>query len=420
MLKVLKSTAFMGIFSLSILFMNTGCTNTVSANSKKNPQTAENMLDNSKNPSYDSTSKLLFTEKFENAFPSSIPMALKYNEGVPDYLNYVFVKVVKAKLREKPTTNSSAIGEYSFYDRLELLGSVDQKGNIWHKVRGKDGKVGYLFSGVVEKRVFNPHKALEQITSTENFIKEAKENGEELALVNSYSPNPNNQNFKREKDKYGVSFDQNIEGVYKGETIYIPDRSIMKVLSKDKNRSRVKVLSIPDPYLEVKTSDFDISEKLSTQPITKAIAVDTKNQNMMIFEKLGGEWTIISYVYSKTGIESQLGFETPKGNFIAAVSKFEMLYNGEIGNKEGYAKYATRFSGGGYLHGTPLNYEEEINKEYFISLKEWTLGKFTGTRKCIRTEEDHARFLFYWILNNRVNHSDNNQVIRDNVLFVIF
>lgn len=105
---------------------------------------------------------------------------------------------------------------------------------------------------------------------------------------------------------------------------------------------------------------------------------------------------------------------------MAAVSKFEMLYNGEIGNKEGYAKYATRFSGGGYLHGTPLNYEEEINKEYFVSLKEWTLGTVSGTRKCIRTNEDHASFVFRWILNNKLNNSQNEQVIKDNVLFVIF
>ncbi len=36
------------------------------------------------------------------------------------------------------------------------------------------------------------------------------------------------------------------------------------------------------------------------------------------------------------------------------MAKYIMPYNSEVGEKQGYARYAIRFSGGGYLHGTHL------------------------------------------------------------------
>ena len=51
------------------------------------------------------------------------------------------------------------------------------------------------------------------------------------------------------------------------------------------------------------------------------------------------------------------------------MAKYIMPYNSEIGEKQGYARYAIRFSGGGYLHGTPINYEEETNREFFMRAK---------------------------------------------------
>ena len=85
-----------------------------------------------------------------------------------------------------------------------------------------------------------------------------------------------------------------------------------------------------------------------------------------------------------------------------------MPYNSETADKEGYARYAIRFSGGGYLHGTPINYDEEINKEFFETKRKnsWELY---GTRKCIRTTEEHAKFLFDWIVkkpNNKYNEQN--------------
>lgn len=416
MLKKIKKSLLIIGFAVMML-SSFACTNNVTNNGLLSSVSSTNESESN----YDPISKLKFKEKFDNTIPSYIPVEEKFEGGHPKLLNYIFIQTLNAKIMSKPATNVPVVRPCEYYERLELLGTVVQKGGTtWYKVKDSKGKIGYVYAPMAQKRVFRFHNSLERVENVEKFTREARENGETLALVNSYSPNPNNVDFKRTKDKYGVSLDQNIASTHNGETINIPDRSIVKIISKQGSKTRVKALSIPEPYLDSNSSNFIIDPKLNNSPINKAVTIDIDNQNMIIYEKINGRWTIISYVYTKTGIESQLGFQTPRGNFIAAVSKFEMLYNGEIGNKEGYAKYATRFSGGGYLHGTPLNYEEEINKEYFVSLKEWTLGTVSGTRKCIRTNEDHASFVFRWILNDKINHSQNEQVIKDNVLFVIF
>ena len=127
----------------------------------------------------------------------------------------------------------------------------------------------------------------------------------------------------------------------------------MSIIEKGNKTSKVKVASIKEELI-VSNSSLSTNPQVKSN-FTKVVAIDVANQNMIIFEKNNNKWEVISYVYSKTGIESQLGFETPKGFFIAPMAKYVMPYNGEGGGRQGYARYAIRFSGGGYLHGTPIN-----------------------------------------------------------------
>ena len=96
-----------------------------------------------------------------------------------------------------------------------------------------------------------------------------------------------------------------------------------------------------------------------------------------------------------------------------------MPYTDETGQKQGSAKFAIRFCGGGYLHGTPINVQEEANKEFFLRQKEFTLGTTTGTRKCVRTSEGHAKFLFDWLVNNP-NKDSNEQRLSEDAYFIVF
>ncbi|MGL6063920.1 MAG: SH3 domain-containing protein [Fusobacteriaceae bacterium] len=364
--------------------------------------------------------KIKILKTYTNEIPKDIPFLEKYKGGHPKLLDYIFIRTLTANLRNRPNTNSDILEVINFNEKVKLIEKVENKGIEWYKVESEKKKIGYIYNKVALPRVFRFEEALNKIKEGENFIKNSQKKGYELAVVNSYSPNPNNVERARgkEQDKYGTFFDQNISGFNKKEEIFIPDRSILAIKEQKKNGElTVDVASIEED-LVVKKNKIIKMNKLTTKPIKKAIAIDVKNQNMIIYEKISGEWAVISYVWSKTGMESQVGFETPKGIFLAAVSKYEMLYNSEVGDRQGFAKYATRFSGGGYIHGTPLNYEEQINKEYFLEQKEMTLGTLTGTRKCVRTSEPHAKFIFDWSLNGKPNQNKNDQYIEDNVLVV--
>ncbi|MGL5124191.1 MAG: L,D-transpeptidase family protein [Fusobacteriaceae bacterium] len=389
-----------------MMLVNISCTNNNIIKEEKVVVTNENEIN--------------ILKTYTNEIPKNISFLEKYKGGHPELLEYIFIRTLTANLREKPNTNSEILEVINFNIKVKLIEKVENKGIEWYKVESENKKIGYIYSKVALTRIFRFEDSLNKIKEAENFIKDSREKGYELAVVNSYSPNPNNVERPRakERDKYGTSFDQNISGFSGEEEIFIPDRSILaiKEIKKD-DKLTVAVASIKEELI-VKKNRIKKMENLSKQPINKAIAIDVKNQNMIIYEKILGEWNIISYVWSKTGMESQVGFETPKGIFLAAVSKYEMLYNSEVGDRQGLAKYATRFSGGGYIHGTPLNYDEEINKEYFLEQKEMTLGTLTGTRKCVRTSEPHAKFLFDWGLNGKPNQNKNDQHIEDNILVV--
>lgn len=356
---------------------------------------------------------------YDNKIPENIVINKKYLE-VPDVVDYVFVRARTANMRDLPSIEGNVIKKYPYDTKLKAIKKVSNYGNIWFYVEDINGNKGYISANVVRKRMFRFQKALDKIMELEEFLVQQKGLGRELASTNSYIPNPDNQNFKREKDKYGTSLDQSSIGksTINGEDIYIPDRSILSVIEKGKTTSKVKVASIPE---ELILSNSSISRNPKIQgEFSKVIAIDISNQNMMVFEKNSDKiWEVISYVYSKTGIESKLGFETPRGFFVVPMVKYIMPYNSEVGEREGYARYAIRFSGGGYLHGTPINYDEEINKEFFMKQKEKTLGTFTGTRKCVRTTEEHANFLFNWIID-KPNNKSNEQRPTENVMFVIF
>lgn len=359
-------------------------------------------------------------EVYENAIPQEIKFSAKYHKH-PEALNYVFLKTVSGNIRELPTIESDVIAKGNFNDKFKALEKVRYMENIWYKIELPNGEEGYISGQLVEYRAFDFHNAVKGVESALEFVRNSKQAGEKLAVVDSYKPDPNSSSQKRERDKYGTTEDQSLVGFNsRGEKIFIPDRSIVKVLGKEGTGVRVKASSIPkEEYITVSGKNLLSNRDLSPNSINKAVVVDITNQNKVMLENIDGEWKIISYVYSKTGLESELGYETPKGHFIAAVSKEKMFYNDALGKEQGYAKHATRFSGGGYVHSTPLDNSERENLAYFSALKEATLGTYPGTRKCIRTTEEHAKFIREWVLGESFNPNLSEQSIRDNVLFVV-
>lgn len=354
---------------------------------------------------------------YDNKLPSEVPVNIKFNK-FPKILDYVFVVSRTANLRKTPetTSDSNIIGKYTYDTKLAVLNKIKYQGNFWYYVQDEKGLKGYIAASVTKKRIFRFEMALDKVKNLENFINSSLDNGFKLGSTNTYVANPNHENLSWERDKYGTSIDQNLIGYNnKNEKIIIPDRSVLKIIQDRGNTAIVKVLSIPEE-LEIPKNRLSFSPNIK-KGFKKVIVIDLENQNFIMFEKFNNEWNVISYVYSKTGIDSQLGFETPKGYFVVPATKYMMLYNDENGQKQGSARFATRFSGGGYIHGTPINEQEEINKEFFAKQKEFTLGTTMGTRKCVRTTEEHAKFIFDWIVKNP-NPNTNWQNLSDDAYVI--
>ncbi len=365
------------------------------------------------------TAKTITT--YTNGIDESIPVDIKYKgDDLPDFLDYVFIKTKSASVRQAPSIRAYEVHRALFNEKFLLLSKLESEGRIWYKVRFSNG-VGFLPDIAGDVRTFRFEKMVERINDVESFINENNKKKQVVASTNSYAPNPYNKDMDREKDKYGISIDQNIIGVYKPENLelHIPDRSILTVLKKGKTTSEVKVEGIPESPLVIENKYISNYPKVS-KGFNKVIAADIANQNLGVFEKINGEWTLISYAYVKTGLESLLGFETPRGSFIVPTIKYEMGYRDLYGKDAGIARYAVRFSGGGYMHGTPLEHVEGFNNDLFIEQKEKGLGTYKGTRKCIRTTIEHGKFLFEWILGKNRNINYNDQHPSENVAFIIF
>ncbi|MGL4308491.1 MAG: L,D-transpeptidase family protein [Cetobacterium sp.] len=357
---------------------------------------------------------------YNHTIPADIPVDIKNVTGQPKYLDYVYIKSVDAPVREDATTSSKTIKRYPFNTKCQVLEKVLSKaGTYWYKVRTPDGNVGFVSQRLVEFREFRFGMMMDKINEIENFVQKEMAQGKEIVATNTYVPNPNNTNLKRERDKYGTTLDQNGLSFYGNEKIFIPDRSIVAIEGEEGNSTLVKVASIKESPLKVDKKILTRYPKFDPN-FRKVIVIDAKNQNQGTFEKIDGKWTLIAYVYNKTGIESQIGFETPRGFFLVPMAKYEMGFRSETGKDQGYAKYAIRFSGGGYIHGTPINFEEDINREFFMAQKNGTLGTVPGTRKCIRNIEPHAHFLFNWVTDGKVNPKSNEQRPAENVLFIVF
>ena len=360
-------------------------------------------------------------QRYDNLIDDKIKIHIKYGgEDLPKLLDYVFVKTLYARVRQNPWSNSEEIYRAKFDSKYLVKEKVRVGGTVWYKVVTPNGE-GYIYGNTVQLRTFKFPKMLERIVEVENFVNEKKNEKIKLASTNSYLPNPYNKDMRRTKDKYGVSIDQNIVGVYKKENIeiHIPDRSILSVEKIDGKYAEVKVENIKESPLKIEKKYLSYRPNIE-KGFKKAVVVDVENQNLGVFEKVENDWILISYIYAKTGIESELGFETPRGSYIVPMLKYEMGYRGLYGEDAGIAKYAIRFSGGGYLHGTPIEHDEEFNEDFFLNQKETGLGTFKGTRKCIRNTVSHSKFLFDWMMgDSKRNEKSNYQAPPENIIFIV-
>ena len=134
-------------------------------------------------------------------------------------------------------------------------------------------------------------------------------------------------------------------------------------------------------------------DRLGGADFRKLIFVDRSNQNVVTVEQGDTAWFIRSMNPVTTGVKRPpFHWETPVGIYVVR-GKLKKMYYLHDGNSEvaGYAPWATRFSGGAYLHGVPVAYPDKTIYEY-----SWSLGTVPRSHMCVRNATSHAKFVFDW------------------------
>ncbi len=357
-------------------------------------------------------------KRYKNKVPDEIQLEIKYKGSLPSFLSYGFPQKNKVNLRERPSSKSPLKGIADYLEKLAVLEIVENSlGEKWYKVLNSKGEEAFVrYEGVkfMEFRFVNMKREIQQL---EEFIEEEISQGRTLSAVDAYSPNPSNKNPKKRRDKYGSVEEQSVSVSYKGELIFVPDGRLLSILKNDKELSLVKTLGIAESPLKISNKLLNKNLRIREVP-QKIIVVDIKNQNFGVFERIAGEWKLVSYSYSKTGKENHIGYETPKGVFVVSEVKKVMTYTNAQGEIVGYANNALRFSGGGYIHGTPINYKDKYLTAYLKHIKEAKMGTYPETRKCVRNTVKHSEFLFKWILNGKIKKG-NSQIPENPALVIV-
>lgn len=171
---------------------------------------------------------------------------------------------------------------------------------------------------------------------------------------------------------------------------YAKDGALVSYVSDSGSFVRVKTLFftgewfVPERYVE-RLSD--------TTVFSKAIFVDRTNQNIMTMEKEGEKWLVRSMNPATTGAHHPPYQQpTPLGIFTIQEKRFHMDYLKDGTNQHGgFAPYANRFSGGGYIHGVPVDLPHTQMVEFSS-----TLGTIPRSHMCVRNATSHAKYIYEW------------------------
>lgn len=341
--------------------------------------------------------------RYDSTLPEGLTVGLSYSKYATS-MNY-FVALKSGKVYSKPDANAKKLLSFTLGTRYrtdrEVLGTdgktrwyhvlwSDKKGSHDGYIRESSGKARSFRLGLMLDRA----KALKENTDTANtvYITNYKNgNGKPLLLPGG-----------REEDPAGNRRDQSApayqEPSTKSSFRYAPDGLLGTRLETSGNLTKVffptfgEARWVPAKYLS-KSPDC-----ITT--LRQVVVVDRSNQNAAAFEYSQDGWKLISMTFVSTGKSGGYSLKTPLGDFMAQdrYSKFYYYKDGTT-NIEGYAPWAVRFSGGGYLHGVPRKstYDDNgIRHDPLPGESLSTLGTTPQSHMCVRNYTSYAKFIYDW------------------------
>ena len=375
---------------------------------------------------------------------------VKFNNHSPENTNnFLFIKKSSSML---DAPNGSAIADLKFSEKPEILFDMVSDApnaqtkwyyteftkrittNVSKKVnKDKNGKViaenpttikGFIAGGEdnVSRRGFYWDKMSSKIEIVNDFITKATKANEQLYIVTEYAPLSRDKPSK--KDKFGNKNNQSIIGYTnskkEGEIINIPDQTIFRIIGEENNMLKIETPFYGGPYfIEKKEDTYKKIENIKGE-VNKFVAIDPSSQTEVLFQRNPEteKYEVVTYSYVTTGKDGWGSYETPHGAFLIAFTRPYMTFtrHAREGDKTlpgrsdltigGSAKYAVRFSGGGYMHGIPvgLNFKGSTLSTGTAQ----KIGTYKDSHKCVRHFDDQIEFIVKWInADSKIKDRDN-------------
>ncbi|WP_314015289.1 L,D-transpeptidase [Leptotrichia wadei] len=375
---------------------------------------------------------------------------VKFNNHSPENTNnFLFIKKSSSML---DAPNGSTIADLKFSEKPEILFDMVSDApnaqtkwyyteftkrittNVSKKVnKDKNGKViaenpttikGFIAGGEdnVSRRGFYWDKMISKIEIVNDFITKATKANEQLYIVTEYAPLSRDRPSK--KDKFGNKNNQSIIGYTnskkEGEIINIPDQTIFRIIGEENNMLKIETPFYGGPYfIEKKEDTYKKIENIKGE-VNKFVAIDPSSQTEVLFQRNPEteKYEVVTYSYVTTGKDGWGSYETPHGAFLIAFTRPYMTFtrHAREGDKTlpgrsdltigGSAKYAVRFSGGGYMHGIPvgLNFKGSTLSTGTAQ----KIGTYKDSHKCVRHFDDQIEFIVKWInADSKIKDRDN-------------
>ena len=375
----------------------------------------DNLNNSTSTQTQNTNSSYSYIKQYFGKRPENLTFNFKYDKYSPkDMDEFVFIKTATS-IRKEPNSNAKTIKSATYSQKYKTTGivktNVGNKSDEWYEVFF-DNQLGYIPKSAVEKREFDWNDMMEKVNKTNKFIREAVSANKKIYILDDYIPLGGGESGKR--DKFGNRANQSEFG-YTDKSfkdyINIPDRTIMVVEEENDKYLKVKIDAYDNGtyYLKPSTKKY-LKDAGITDEITRFIYVDRASQNEMIIEKSGNNWNVVTSSFVTTGKDAGNSFATPYGTFLIAYSKPVMSYTGSGGGVVGDAKYAVRFSGGGYMHGIPSVFEPKNTREQRKAATAKKIGTYPESHKCIRHYDDQIKFIYDWLGNSSSGHSEGYRV----------
>jgi erfK/ybiS/ycfS/ynhG family protein len=373
--------------------------------------------DNSNNSAQNQNinSSYSYIKQYFGKRPENLTFNFGYDKHSPrDMDEFVFIKTATS-IRKEPNSNAKVIKSATYSQKYKTTGivktNVGNKSDEWYEVFF-DNQLGYIPKSAVEKREFDWNDMMKKVDKTNKFIKEAVSANKKIYVLDDYVPLGGGESGKR--DKFGNRANQSefgyIDKSFK-DYINIPDRTIMVIEEENDKYVKVKIDAYDNGVYYLKPSSKKyLKEAGITGEVSRFIYVDRSSQNEMIIEKSGNGWNVVTSSFVTTGKDAGNSFATPYGTFLIAYSKPVMSYTGSGGGVVGDAKYAVRFSGGGYMHGIPSVFEPKNTREQRKAATAKKIGTYPESHKCIRHYDDQIKFIYEWLGNSSPGHSEGFRV----------